>query len=535
VIKLLRLLRIARVYRYVHKLQEAMVLISTAALRLLGVLVMILLFAHWNACFQYLLATFEAEEVVVAVQTAGGGAVNATALRFHPQSWVHRMEADGMIRETNAWAWAFFTAVSQMLAISTGVKPPVRDVELWGYLASVLLGAMFYGFFVASLTALIAEADASAKAYTSKLDMVNQYMRHSRLPRALRSKLRAYYELLYPSKRSFDEFRILSEVSKPLRQEIAMHKTQRVLDGLLRTSVGGPEAQRIAGKIAQRLERVVFVAGDTVIQEGEEAEGMFFVSSGAVTVVSATGETLTTLGQGAFFGEMSLLHPEGRSVATIRVDTYCEGYHLSKRHYRELEAAHPTIRGYLESVAKLRLKRQAAARGGASRPSIDHADVHSLFDTLRLGEKRTDVLKREIKSKRESIRKATLVASHGPPPGVLKRQGTGALQRLAPPHMLKRQASNMLGMLSADARGRQGAADPAGGGGGGGGGGLSAAIAQKGKSVKRAVWANYLHARPGGRGSRASRSASPTGICDDHSAQAAEKLSRTKLHSLASV
>lgn len=42
----------------------------------------------------------------------------------------------------------------QMLAISVGVVPPQRGVELWGYLVSVMCGACLYGFFVASLTVL---------------------------------------------------------------------------------------------------------------------------------------------------------------------------------------------------------------------------------------------------------------------------------------------------------------------------------------------------------------------------------------------
>ena len=70
----------------------------------------------------------------------------------------------------------------------------------------------------------ISEADASAKDFRTKLDMVNQYMRHSALPQALREKVRTYFALFFPAKRSFDEVGILSEISTPLRQEIAQHK-----------------------------------------------------------------------------------------------------------------------------------------------------------------------------------------------------------------------------------------------------------------------------------------------------------------------
>ena len=48
---------------------------------------------------------------------------------------------------------------------------------------------------------------------------------------------------------------------------------------------------------------------------------------------------VTRLGHGAFFGEMALLHPEGRSVATVRVETFMEGYHISRDDADELFAA----------------------------------------------------------------------------------------------------------------------------------------------------------------------------------------------------
>ena len=56
--------------------------------------------------------------------------------------------------------------------------------------------------------------DASARDYHGKMDMVNQYMRHAQLPSELRGKLRTFYSLLYPGKRSFDEAQILGELSR---------------------------------------------------------------------------------------------------------------------------------------------------------------------------------------------------------------------------------------------------------------------------------------------------------------------------------
>lgn len=197
---------------------------------------------------QYLLATFEAEWVYD--ERFG----NRTIV-FHEDSWVARLQIDGVLNEDNAWSWSYFNAISQMLAISTGVKAPMRRVELWGYMASILLGACLYGFFVASLTTAISEADASAKDYRTKLDHLHQYMKHVRLPRSLRSKLLQYFELRFPSKRSFDETRIMAEISTPMRQEISLHKCQFVLSTLqvrARSSVRGARAR--VGRVQRRAD-----------------------------------------------------------------------------------------------------------------------------------------------------------------------------------------------------------------------------------------------------------------------------------------
>jgi len=232
-VRLLRLLRVARVYRYISRWEEHFAFFNSNVLRLLNVITLMAFFSHWNGCFQYLLATFEAETIYDPVH-------NNRTIIFHADSWVARLQADGVMSDENAWSWAYFIAICQMLAISVGLKQPKRQIELWGYLASILMGACLYGFFVASLTTAISEADASAKDYRTKLDMVNQYMRHSQLPKPLRAKLRTYFELCFPSKRSFDApgTRLVS-LPRPRRCHLTAARARRLRGGRPHHSRGG--------------------------------------------------------------------------------------------------------------------------------------------------------------------------------------------------------------------------------------------------------------------------------------------------------
>ena len=105
-----------------------------------------------------------------------------------------------------------------------------------------------------------ADLDAAARDYHAKMDMVNQYVRHAQLPRALRSKLRSFYALVYPGKRSFDEEAILSELSPPLRQAVRLERYGHVLDLLHVVHVGSDPG--LPGAIAQALESSCYVEGD---------------------------------------------------------------------------------------------------------------------------------------------------------------------------------------------------------------------------------------------------------------------------------
>ena len=148
----------------------------------------------------------------------------------------------------------------------------------------------------------------------------------------------AYFELMFPARKAFDERAILAEITRPLREEICIHKCQGFLDrlhvldgaepglkGALSQARGAskpqPEGRFLAAWFctcqylashfrSQVLQPVVFVEDDFIIREGEPAEAMYFVISGKVDVIKMAEKIqdedtlLTTLGTGSIFGEV---------------------------------------------------------------------------------------------------------------------------------------------------------------------------------------------------------------------------------------
>lgn len=79
------------------------------------------------------------------------------------------------------------------------------------------------------------------------------------------------------------------------------------------------------------LQFEVYLYNDEIIREGTIGRKMFFISRGAV-IVNAKTQT-HTLTDGAFFGEISLILPNLRRVASVFADSYCYLYSLTNEDF----------------------------------------------------------------------------------------------------------------------------------------------------------------------------------------------------------
>jgi small-conductance mechanosensitive channel/CRP-like cAMP-binding protein len=117
----------------------------------------------------------------------------------------------------------------------------------------------------------------------------------------------------------------------------------------------GDAMLRLAG--ASRIER--YMAGETIIRQGDEGSELFVVVSGEAAV-SARGAGdqdahLQTLGPGAFFGEMSLLAGD-RRAATVRAAGDCELVVIGKPAMAAVFQHQPE---FIQEIIKIVAARQA--------------------------------------------------------------------------------------------------------------------------------------------------------------------------------
>jgi CPA2 family monovalent cation:H+ antiporter-2 len=113
------------------------------------------------------------------------------------------------------------------------------------------------------------------------------------------------------------------------------------------------------------------VPGERLFRAGDAADGVYFISQGAVEVAVAGRQI--TLGAGEVFGEMALMSGQPRSADITALD-YSTFAMLSARDFRQLLRKYPDIRAQIANLAAQRAAtdRQGLAEGPrpkAPRPS----------------------------------------------------------------------------------------------------------------------------------------------------------------------
>jgi glucose-6-phosphate 1-dehydrogenase len=105
--------------------------------------------------------------------------------------------------------------------------------------------------------------------------------------------------------------------------------------------------------LAMMLKPVVHNAGDFIIKKGDMGSEMYFICRGQVEVLDGGGKVLSTLYDGDFFGELSLLLSQVRS-ASIRALKVCDLFVLDKADFKRVLDQHPQFAASLREMAKSR-------------------------------------------------------------------------------------------------------------------------------------------------------------------------------------
>jgi putative ABC transport system ATP-binding protein len=146
--------------------------------------------------------------------------------------------------------------------------------------------------------------------------------------------------------------RLVHMVDGRIVSDVVLHDALRICE-FLKTVDAFKELTPVQlTDVAERTTKRRFIAGDTIIREGDQGDDFFLISDGNADVIRQDHE-VATLGQGEFFGEAALITGEPRN-ATVVARTDLEAYVLGKSDFRAAVEASASFRDQLYRVYFLR-------------------------------------------------------------------------------------------------------------------------------------------------------------------------------------
>jgi CRP-like cAMP-binding protein len=155
---------------------------------------------------------------------------------------------------------------------------------------------------------------------------------------------------------------ILSDVAEkhPRVKEVLLRFYKyRVADKIMATSqLFGNLSPKDRLEILQRLSCQTFEPGVLIIHEGCPGDYLYLIKSGKADVTTWRDDQemlLATIGEGEFFGEISLVTGSPRT-ASVRARSTLETMRLSKGDLDEIAARHPQVKEVIDGIIKKRVE-----------------------------------------------------------------------------------------------------------------------------------------------------------------------------------
>jgi CRP-like cAMP-binding protein len=189
----------------------------------------------------------------------------------------------------------------------------------------MVIGGTFYGFIIASMSAIVAAVDANTREFTQKMDLISSYMTHHNFPPELKIKMRTYFKKFFEFRSALDEQAILNDLDPQLQQEVGMF----LLNDVVRSNrIFATLPKELLTKIVLILRPHVAQTGQVLMREGEIGTEMYMMISGELTLTRLDG-TVQILRQGASAGELVGLGIDPTYESTIIAADQSELYLLS--------------------------------------------------------------------------------------------------------------------------------------------------------------------------------------------------------------
>ena len=344
-----RLLRLSKLMRAFDHMRGA------GALRLVRLVVIWALIAHWVACAYFLLG----------ISQHGGLHATSPDANWIAASWASLPvagEAQQLPSASLLDLYALALSASVMCLVGNGLPSAVTSGERLFNAAVSMLGALLQAVVIGNCAQVVSAMGAAAARHQARADAALDTARYLNLPGQLQQRMADYFAFIGSSSHPGPGgVAHLQDLSPPLHRDIVVHlygdalRSVPLLRGLPSSFIAAA-----AGKVVSRI----YMCDELVFKAGELSRDMFFIIHGTVEVLDAgKGNRVCLLEDGAYFGELALIANVQRS-STVRTLTPAEICSFSGSSLAAVLDDFPDVEPVLKERAARRLAAMAGKAGG---------------------------------------------------------------------------------------------------------------------------------------------------------------------------
>jgi len=307
--RLNRVLRAGRMFEFFEKTETRTNFPN--AFRITRVVLYILILIHWNACVFFWVSY---------------------GIGFGTDRWVYGHGQNGTGTLATQYIYSFYWSTLTLTTIGE-TPPPEEDLEFLFVTIDFLIGVLVFATIVGNIGSMITNMNAAKAEFQNRMDAIKQYMVFRKVGKDLENRVIKWFDYLWSNKQSMDEESVLGMLPDKLKAEIAIHVH---LDTLKKVRIFQDCEKGLLVDLVLKLKLQVFSPGDYVCRKGDVGKEMYIIKRGKLDVVADDGTTVfVTLGDGAVFGEVSILNIPGnktgnRRTANVRSVGYSDLFSLSK-------------------------------------------------------------------------------------------------------------------------------------------------------------------------------------------------------------
>ncbi|XP_053950080.1 uncharacterized protein LOC128858115 [Anastrepha ludens] len=329
--------------------------------RVINLIHILLILAHWFGCFYYLLSEAEGFQ----------------------GDWVYPYRPGDYATLTRKYLGSLYWSTLTLTTIGD-LPTPETNAEYIFTIVSYLIGVFIFATIVGQVGNVITNRNANRLEFERLLDGAKTYMRHHKVPGGMKRRVLRWYDYSWSRGRiqgGGDINTALGLLPDKLKTELALHVNLSVLKKVTIFQECQPE---FLHDLVLKMKAYIFTPGDSICRKGEVAREMFIIADGILEVLSETGKVLTTMKAGDFFGEIGILNLDGlnKRTADVRSVGYSELFSLSREDVLAAMKDYPEAQEILQTLGRKRLMEvrcvnKKYAKAQSNKDQSDHQTVYS--------------------------------------------------------------------------------------------------------------------------------------------------------------